>query len=196
MKLLPIIIAAIGLLGISGAAEDEFTVPIERYKALPRFGIPDEFYTEHGFIPIDYLHQYEVKDPARKMSHSEKLAAALLIAATEHATYQKYHQSYGVNMRCGLMRLLLKNFPGLEGVKATHDVNPNELPIRDIGEFFRVWLQDDLARDGQQHPPKRDATKDEKRKGEQGAAGQPATRPESKPEDNQKPQPKSEGCSR
>ncbi len=115
------------------------------YKTMPHFSIPDAFYSVHDFHPKVYLDVFKVKDPKTKLSHSAKLSAALLVIAADHATYEKYHQSYGVNLRSPLMILLQRNFPGLDKVKPSHDVDQNELPIRDIGAFFRAWLKKDLS---------------------------------------------------
>ena len=106
-------------------------------------------YTDHNYFPAAYLQLCKVKDTKAKLSHSEKLSAALLVIAADHANTEKYHQSYGVSMRSPLMRLLTTNFPALKGVQPTHDVNEGELPIRDLGTFFRNWMKQDLSEEGQ-----------------------------------------------
>ena len=143
-----LIILALVPMGI-GAEEDD-DLPIPSYDSLPGFAFPDEFYTVHRYFPGIYLNSYRVEDTARKLTVSEKRAAALLVVSAEHATYEKFHQSCGIHFDSPLMRLLKNNFAGLDKVEATHDVNPGQMPIRDVGAFFRKWLDDELSEELQQ----------------------------------------------
>ena len=140
-------------------ADDDATFASRDYKTLSRFGIPTELFTDHYYFPTSYITNYKVTDLKAKLSYSEKLSAALLIIAADRATTEKYGQSYGVSMRSPLMVLLANNFPEVKAIKPSHDIDEGELPIRDIGDFFRKWL--------------RKATCTETKHAEQGAAGNP-----------------------
>ncbi len=147
IKFVLLIVLILIMFPITAWPEEGETFASRDYKTLPRFGIPDEFFTDHYYFPANYLVSYEVKDQKAKLTHSERLSAALLIIAADHATTEKYHQSYGVSMRSSLMVLLANNFPGLKAVEPSHDVNRGELPIRDLGAFFKAWLREDLSQD-------------------------------------------------
>ena len=132
------------LLVSGGHSQDRSENP-PPYQTVPGFGIPNGFYTDYELRPHMYLEVCKVSDTKKKLTHEEKLAAALLVIAADHANFEKYHQSYGVSMGNPLPALLKRNFPGLSEVKASHDVNPGELPIRDLGKFFRAWLEEALS---------------------------------------------------
>ena len=193
----PIIPAIVALLMCATAiCAEELSKSPDNYRTVPHFGIPDGFYTDHELGPHMYLERCEVADTKKKMSHAEKLSAALLVIAANDATYEKYHQSYGVSMSSPLLVLLKRNVPGLGEVEPSHDVNPGALPIRDLGAFFRTWLADALSEELQEGRVRKGLRIEDEIKAEQAGAGQPATRPESKPEGGEKPQPESEGRSR
>ena len=175
----PVFSAIVALLVCAtGICAEEPSKNPDPYKTVPRFGIPDGFYTDDELRPHMYLELYEVADTKKKMSHAEKLSAALLVIAANHANYEKYHQSYGVSMGNPLLVLLERNFPGLAAVKPSHDVGQGELPIRDLGDFFQAWLTDALSKELQAKRVRK------------------ATRPESKPEGGGKPKPEAKGRSR
>ena len=137
---LPISVSIVVAILASGVALARERTPEVKYRQVPQFGIPDEFYTVHEYFPAIHLARYEVADPTRPMTKAEKLSAARLIVAANDATYQKYGQSYGVNMKSPLLRWLTHNFEGLGAVEPSHEVGRNEIPIRDLSKFMRAWL--------------------------------------------------------
>ena len=173
MKLLSLIVTVLVTSSVLAWSEEAETFASRDYKSLAHFGIPAEFFTDHYYFPANYITNYEVKDKKAKLSHSEKLSAALLIIAADHATTEKYHQSYGVSMRSPLMILLANNFQGLEAVEPSHDVNEGALPIRDLGCFFRTWLREALSQDAQNARIKKFFEDARKQRAEQDAAGNP-----------------------
>ena len=149
-----IAIAIASFTAVALAAEDE-GFDARDYKTIPRFGIPDEFYTDHYYFPVVYLRNWQNNTENTTLSKSEKLSAALLIIAADHATTEKYHQSYQVNVKSPLMSLLTKNFRELSAVTAFHDVDTGGVLIRDLGDFFRTWLQTELSAKAQNERIKR-----------------------------------------
>ena len=137
MKLLSITAICALLCGLSVSADEE---PYWPYVTVERFGIPTEFYTVHRYLPWRYLEEMEVADVSRELTQSEKLSAALLVVAANHATYTKFGQSYGVSMRKRLLLLLSNNFEGFSEVEGSHDVKKGAVPIRDLAAYMSEWL--------------------------------------------------------
>jgi len=120
------------------------------YRTIPRFGIPDEFDTMREFEPKLYLNVLKVEDTKAKLTHSEKLSAALLIIAADHATSERSHWIRSVSLNSPLLKLLLHNFKDLDKLEPSKDLDPHEISLRDLGTFFRTWMKEDLSKELQQ----------------------------------------------
>jgi hypothetical protein len=103
------------LIACMGAAGTEAGLP--RYKHLPRYAVPVQFWTEHSFHPVGYLEDYPVQVPTVLLDQVEKAALADLFRAAHYACRFKYRQSYFLQTDAPVYRLLKRQYPGLASLE-------------------------------------------------------------------------------
>ena len=93
---------------VSSAAADS------RYRHLPSFAVPKQFYTKHNFHPVGYIESMPVKDTDSLLTAEQQQRLAHLFFAADDACRSKYHQGYYFQTSKPAIQLLLRQFPDLQ----------------------------------------------------------------------------------
>ena len=117
--------------------------------------IPKQFETIHDFNPVTYLEMFTDHDVSRftdasgslSLENKEKLKA--IFFAANKSTIKKYKQSYLINSKSPLVRLLNKEYPGILKVEMEPD---GSIYMSDIIDILRASEQ----RLNQKYPSKID----------------------------------------